>query len=150
MKRFVLGLTVVISFSFGIMVALTALADGFSQFDMNNRFDTTGTGASGEGKAKVTGGLLDFEIKAKDLQAKTKYEVHVAIGAEGDLSFNPVTIHRFRVTTNKEGEVELEIEEFSLGLDPGTYRFDYVVTLPGVVPPPFILACEPFQVETIP
>ena len=153
MKRFVLPLTVVISLLLSVIVAPTALAKKDIKFDMNDRIDTTGTGASGDGKVNVKkDGSMDLEIKAKDLQSDTNYEVVVVIGPDGDLSFNPATVLRFPVTTDKKGKLKkFKIKKFNLELAPGTYRFDFLVMPPGADPlvGPYILACDPETIATI-
>ena len=126
-------------------------------FDMNDRF--SGSGATGDGKAKVKDGKLNLNIRANDLVANHPYEVHVIVGPEGnpDLDLpNLIGVHIFPVTSNKRGGLRFNVN-FDLGLDPGQYRLDYLVLHDlaahdhdqDTFPTFLVLACQPASFVTI-
>ena len=98
------------------------------RFDMNDRF--SGSGATGDGHAKVKRDQMNLTINARDLIANHPYEVHVIVGPEGnpDLDLpNLIGVHIFPVTSDKKGKFKFKIKGFDLDLDPGQYRLDYLV-----------------------
>ena len=112
-------------------------------FDMVDAF--SGSGASGNGFVKVIDGRMDLTIHARSLVPNTSYDVRVAVGGQNVACnvINFVETHIFPVTSDKNGTFKFRIVGFDLGLDPGQYRFDYVVDAN------FVLACEPASCITI-
>ena len=108
----------------------TALADDV-EFGMNDRFASAGakTGASGSGEVEADDGSIDIEVEAENLLPNHDYELKVTIGPPG--GFGPTNVLTFGPeTSDDEGEIEFEIEDFDLvGLvGAGTYRIDLFVT----------------------
>ena len=125
---------------------------------MNDRF--SGSGANGDGHAKVKGDEMDLTINARDLVANHAYEVHVIVGPEGnpDLDLpNLIGVHIFPVTSDKKGKFKFKLRDFDLDLDPGQYRLDYLVLHDLAVhdhdqdtfPTFLVLACQPASFFTI-
>ena len=91
----------------------------------------SGSGAKGNGKAKVTAGQLNLTIHARNLIANHPYEVHLLVGPpnDPDLNLAELTAHIFPVNSDKHGKFKFKIVGFNLGLakGSGSYRLDYVV-----------------------
>ncbi len=129
-------------------------------FDMNDRFSDSG--AKGSGTVRVTDGLMNLTIHARDLEANHPYEVHVIVGPEGnpdlveDLA-DLIGVHIFPVSSDKNGKFEFKEVGFDLGLDPGQYRLDYLVLHDlaahdhdqDTFPTFLVLACAPASFVTI-
>ncbi len=130
-----------------------ARSTNIDAFDMNGRF--SGSGANGNGTAKVTDGQINLTIHGRDLEVNHPYEVHLIVGPEGnpDLDVDNLTaVHVFPVTSDKNGKLKFDIKGFDLGLDPGNYRLDFLVLHPGIgapEPTDFLLACQPAPLITI-
>ncbi len=127
------------------------------RFDMNDRF--SGSGAKGNGTAKVKDGQINLTIHGRDLIANHPYEVHLIVGPEGnpDLDLDNLTaVHVFPVTSNKLGSFPFKVR-FDLGLAPGQYRLDYLVLHDlaahdhdqDTFPTFLVLACAPASFVTI-
>ncbi len=130
-------------------------------FDMNDRFSLSG--ASGNGFVKVRNGQMDLTLHSRNLTANHTYEIHVIVNMPTGTCapfppLNPLTIHKFSVTSDKNGKHTFKIVGFNLGLAPGSgpYRLDYVVIDdPGHAHPPapfptnLLLACAPASCVTI-
>ncbi len=138
---------------------------GDEEFDMNARFATEQTGASGSGEVEVDDGSVEIEVEVEGLLPNTPYELKVTIGEGGNAdlggfdggSFGIVTFGP--VTSADDGEVEFEEDLDLLGLfGPGLYRLDFFVThigptvagsgvvgpiLTGILGRDPLLACEP-------
>ncbi len=118
--------------------------------DMNDRF--SGSGASGDLRLKMKHGEMNLRTRGRGLETNHPFEVHVTVGFEGETGFNPETIHVFPITTNSRGRARLTVEDFDLGLGPGSYRLDFLVVhdhTPPDFPASFILACQPAPFVTI-
>jgi len=102
--------------------------------DMNDRF--SGSGASGDARLKMKHGEMNLRTRGRGLETNHSFEVHVTVGFEGETGFNPETIHVFPVTSNSRGKLRLTIEDFDLGLDPGSYRLDFLVVHDHTPPDP--------------
>ncbi len=131
-----------------------ARSTNIDAFDMNDRF--SGSGAKGNGTAKVTDGQLNLTIHARKLIANHPYEVHLLVGPpnDPDLNLAELTAHIFPVTSDKHGKLRFKIVGFNLGLEPGSgsYRLDYVVVHDhpmGDFPTFLVLACQPASFVTI-
>ena len=108
--------------------------EGEEEFDMNARFATEMTGASGSGDVEWEDGSVEIEVEVEGLLPNTPYELKVTIGTGGDATlagfntdFGFVTFGP--VTSDDDGEVEFEEDLDLLGLfGPGLYRLDLFVT----------------------
>ena len=145
--------------SFARTVPANGGPTNIDSFDMNDRF--SGSGAKGNGTAKVTGSELNLTIHARHLEANHPYEVHVIVGppnAEFDVA-QVTDVFKFPVTSDKNGKFEFKESGIDLLQDPGLYRLDYVVVHDFAAhghdmdtktfPTSLILACAPASFVTI-
>ena len=134
-----------------------SIIENKDRFDMNDRF--SGSGATGEGRAEVEDFELELRIRANDLEANHPYEVHVIVGPEGnpDLDLaNLSAVFIFPVTSDEDGEFRFR-KDIDLVLDPGQYRFDYLVLHDlaahghdqDTFPTFLVLACQPASFFTL-
>ena len=118
-------------------------------FDMNDRFFPTG--AKGNGFVKVEDGVIDLTIHAGFLETDHAYEVHLVVNVPTGTCapfppLDPLTVHKFDVTSDKNGKFKFKMEGFDLGLASGSgpYRLDYIVVHKDFPDHDgFILACQP-------
>ncbi len=130
-------------------------------YDMNDRF--SGSGAEGNGFAKVQNGKIDLRIRASSLEADHDYEVHLVVNVSTGTCdpfpvFDVLAAHIFPVTSDQNGRFNFKVKGFDLGLAPGSgpYRLDYVVVdvaahahTPCVGFDCLLLACQPASCVTI-